>query len=69
MLFDAESGNTYLVETLASSILGELESSMLSTSELLVIFGEGLPPEAAYDHLTAALAGLEANNLVRRIPA
>lgn len=71
VLFEIESGNTHLIDSVAASLLNELTSRPLSLADLLEIFAEDLPLDkriTASEHLAALLVTLEAKNLVRRVP-
>lgn len=72
VLFDSESGDTHLIDAVASSILTELVSGPLFTIDIFARLTDGFSAEiqaAAQQHLLVLLAGLEAKNLVRRVAA
>jgi|GEM_PF-6787970 len=69
-LFDSESGDTHLIDVVASSILTVLASGSLPTADILARLTDGLATEiqaTAQQHLVALLASLESKNLVRRV--
>ena len=71
VLFDPVSGDTHLIDTIASSVLTALSVEPISIDGLVTQLTDGFSAEeqvAARAHLATLLAALETKNLVRRVP-